>query len=138
MPIDIALPIGNGEIRPPARPRQAPPDALVIFGATGDLASRKFVPALFDLQQAGLLARRFAVLGFSRSALSDEDFRESSRQGVQQFARHKPVDERAWQEFSAALHYQRGQFDDPSSYRQLADRLAQIDREHGTAGNRLF
>jgi glucose-6-phosphate 1-dehydrogenase len=138
MPIDIALPIGHGEIRPPVRPRQAPPGALVIFGASGDLAGRKLAPALFDLHQAGLLGQRFAVLGFSRSALSDQDFRDSLREGVQQFARHKPVDERAWQEFSAALHYQRGQFDDPSSYRQLADRLAQIDREHGTAGNRLF
>ena len=51
---------------------------------------------------------------------------------------HKPVDERGWREFSSALHYQCGQFDDPSSYRELADRLAEIDREHGTAGNRLF
>jgi glucose-6-phosphate 1-dehydrogenase len=138
MPVDIALPTGNGQIRPPARPRQAPPVAVVIFGASGDLAGRKLVPALFDLQQAGLLARRFAVLGFSRSALSDEDFRGSMREGVQRFARHKPVDERGWQEFSSALHYQCGQFDDPSSYRELADRLAEIDREHGTAGNRLF
>src|SRR5438876_4271846 len=76
--------------------------------------------------------------GFSRSALSEEDFGESWREGVQQFARHKAVDEPAWQEFSSALHYQRGQFDDPSSYRELADRLAKIDGEHGTAGNRLF
>jgi glucose-6-phosphate 1-dehydrogenase len=48
------------------------------------------------------------------------------------------VQERAWRDFSSALHYQPGQFDDPSSYRQLAERLAQIDREHGTRGNRIF
>jgi len=138
MPVEIHLPRGNGEVRLRSRLRQAPPVALVIFGASGDLARRKLVPALFDLHQAGLLGQHFAVLGFSRSALSDEDFRESLREGVQQFARHKAVDEPAWQEFSSALHYQRGQFDDPSSYRELADRLAKIDGEHGMAGNRLF
>jgi glucose-6-phosphate 1-dehydrogenase len=112
--------------------------ALVIFGASGDLTRRKLVPALFDLQQDGLLARPFAVLGFSRCALSDEDFRCSLQEGVERFARHKATDARAWQEFSSLLHYQRGQFDDPASYRELADRLAELDREHGTACNRLF
>src|SRR5207302_7496466 len=76
--------------------------------------------------------------GFPGPSLSACDLGASSRGAFRRSARHKAVDERAWQEFSSALHYQRGQFDDPSSYRQLADRLAKIDGEHGTAGNRLF
>jgi glucose-6-phosphate 1-dehydrogenase len=128
----------NGEVRPAARPRQAPPVALVIFGASGDLTHRKLVPALFDLHHAGLLSRHFAVLGFSRSVLSDDDFRTSLRQGVHHFARHAPVDERVWRTFSPSLHYVSGQFDDPSSYMKLAARLEEIDSEHGTRGNRLF
>jgi len=130
--------MSNGTVRASAQHRQAPPVVLVIFGASGDLAHRKLVPSLFDLFVAGLLSRYFAVVGFSRSSLSDEDFRASLREGVQRHARHTPIDEQAWTRFSSALHYQSGQFDDPASYHELAERLAEIDREHGTQGNRLF
>ena len=130
--------MSNGTVRASAQHRQAPPVVLVIFGASGDLAHRKLVPSLFDLFVAGLLSPFFAVVGFSRSSLSDEDFRASLREGVQRHARHTPIDEQVWTRFSSALHYQSGQFDDPASYHQLAERLAEIDREHGTQGNRLF
>jgi len=110
--------------------------ALVIFGASGDLTQRKLVPALFDrfAEQEKLLSSNFAVIGFSRSPLTDDEFRESVRSGVERFSRHAPISEQTWRDFSAALHYQSGQFDDPSSYRQLAERLAEIDREHQTPG----
>src|ERR1700716_2977987 len=130
--------MSNGTVRGSARHRQAPPVVLVIFGASGDLAHRKLVPSLFDLFVAGLLSPFFAVVGFSRSSLSDEDFRASLREGVQRHARHTPIDEQGWARVILALHYQSGQFDDPASYHQLAKRLAEIDREHGTQGNRLF
>jgi glucose-6-phosphate 1-dehydrogenase len=120
------------------RPRQAPPVALVIFGASGDLTQRKLIPALFDIFVDGLLGRSFAVLGFGRTPLSDEQFRELTRDGVQRFSRHTPILSRAWHTFSQALHYLPGQFDDPAAYHELARRLAQIDVEHGTRGNRLF
>src|SRR5207245_8010323 len=129
---------GSGELHAPTRPRQAPPVALVIFGASGDLTRRKLVPALFDLFQDGLLAHSFAVLGFGRSALSDEQFRDNMKAGVQRFSRHAPASERAWKVFSLLLHYQSGQSDDLDSYRRLQERLVKIDQEHGTSGNRLF
>ncbi|HEY0581480.1 MAG TPA: glucose-6-phosphate dehydrogenase, partial [Chloroflexota bacterium] len=138
MPAQVALPPSNGELRGADRQRQAPPVAMVIFGASGDLTQRKLVPALFDLFAEGLLDDHFAVLGFGRTRLSDEDFRASLRDGVHNFARHRPIDEHVWQTFSQALHYQAGQFDDPNSYRELADKLADIDTQHGTQGNRLF
>jgi glucose-6-phosphate 1-dehydrogenase len=96
------------------------------------------VPALFDLFVAGALSPHFAVVGFSRSFLSDEDFRATLREGVQRFARHTPISEQAWTRFSSALHYQPGQFDGLASYLELAARLEEIDRDHGTQGNRLF
>ena len=130
--------MSNGRVHASAPPRQAPPVALVIFGASGDLAHRKLVPALYDLFVDGLLSPHFAVVGFSRSSLSDEDFRGSLREGVQRHARHTSIDADAWTRFSSALHYQPGQFDDPASYRELAARLAELDRDHGTQGNRLF
>src|SRR5260370_11648013 len=128
--------MSNGTVRASAQHRQAPPVVLVIFGASGDLAHRKLVPSLFDLFVAGLLSPYFALVGFSRSPLSDEDFRASLRQGVQRHARHTPIDEQAWTRFSSALHYQSGQFDHPASYHELAARLAENVREHGTRGDR--
>jgi glucose-6-phosphate 1-dehydrogenase len=134
------LPEGNGHVPARAPSRQAPPVALVIFGASGDLTQRKLVPALFDLfaEPDKLLSPKFAVIGFSRSPLSDDEFRDSVRAGVERFSRHAPISEHLWREFSSALHYQAGQFDDPASYRALAERLAHIDREHRTHGNRIF
>jgi glucose-6-phosphate 1-dehydrogenase len=140
MQADFVLPEGNGHKPTRATSRQAPPVALVIFGASGDLTQRKLVPALFDLfaEQEKLLSSNFAVVGFSRSPLTDDEFRQSVRSGVERFSRHAPISEQTWRDFSTALHYQSGQFDDPASYRQLAERLAEIDREHKTQGNRIF
>ena len=58
---------------------------MVIFGASGDLTHRKLIPALFDLFQTGLLGQHFAVLGFSRSNLTNEEFRRSAREGIAQY-----------------------------------------------------
>ncbi len=111
---------------------------MVIFGASGDLTHRKLIPALFDLFEAGLLTRQSAIVGFSRSRLSDEEFRATAREGIQQYTDHKRLSEKAWREFSAMLFYQPGRFDDPASYHALNERLRAIDDERGTSGNRLF
>src|SRR3712207_2836138 len=52
------------------------PTTLVIFGATGDLARRKLLPALYNLAHEGALPGRFNLIGVSRSELSDDEFRE--------------------------------------------------------------
>lgn len=75
-----------------SEPRQAPPVAMVIFGTSG--AQRKLVPALFDLFGDKLLLRNFAVLGFGRTPLADDDFRNLMRDGVERFSRHAPVSNR--------------------------------------------
>ena len=89
MSAEISLPNGNGKLPGPAHARKAPPVVLVIFGASGDLTQRKLVPALFDLfaEQPSLLSREFAVLGFSRTPLSDDEFRDALREGVRRFSR---------------------------------------------------
>jgi glucose-6-phosphate 1-dehydrogenase len=118
--------------------RRAPPAALVIFGASGDLTHRKLLPALFELYCSDLLAPQFAVLGFARSPLSDDHFRHLARQGIERYARHTQVSEERWRTFSEHLHYRAGQFGDPASYRDLSADLARMDRDQGTHGNRLF
>src|SRR5436853_7841119 len=130
MALDISVSTPDGEIITPPQQRPAPPCAIVIFGASGDLTHRKLIPALFDLFQAGLLSKHFAVLGFSRSPLSNEDFRRTAREGLDHFASESAVSQRAWDEFSSCLHYMSGQFNEPASYEQLRERLEKIDAAH--------
>jgi Glucose-6-phosphate dehydrogenase, NAD binding domain len=84
------------------RPRCADPCAMVIFGATGDLARRKLVPALYNLARAGHLPDEFSVLGFARSASDDRNFREELRAGVQEFSR-TGFEPRIWDRFAAGI-----------------------------------
>src|SRR5206468_5122215 len=62
--------------------RAKDPFTLVIFGASGDLAKRKLIPALFHLQESGYLPENFAVIGFSRTPMSDEAYRDAMRQAL--------------------------------------------------------
>src|SRR5205085_7200950 len=132
--VSVTRPEADGKLLVPPPQRPAPPCAIVIFGASGDLTHRKLIPALFDLFQAGLISKHFAVLGFSRSPLSNEDFRRTAREGLEHFAPDGGFNDKAWQEFSASLHYVSGQFDAPASYQELRSRLEKIDTAHGTQG----
>src|SRR5262245_54378856 len=73
------------------RERVAPPCALVIFGASGDLTSRKLVPSLYELALQRLLPPEFAVVGCSRHPYTDEEFRAELRTNVEEYARTRPV-----------------------------------------------
>lgn len=137
MALDISVAPRDGAVATPLL-RPAPPVALVIFGASGDLTHRKLLPALFDLFQAGLLSKNSAVFGFARSPLTDDDFRDLAHKGIQRYSRNPPVSDKGWSDFSALLHYRHGQFDDPASYRQLKEELATLDHDRGTGANRLF
>src|SRR5258707_14375045 len=103
MALDVSITTRDGEIVVPATQRPAPPCAIVIFGASGDLTHRKLIPALFDLFQAGLLSKHSAVLGFSRSNLSNDDFRRTAREGLEQLHAGGIGSEKGWEEVSACL-----------------------------------
>src|SRR5438128_7805562 len=66
------------------------PTALVIFGATGDLAHRKLLPALYNLAHEGALPERFELVGIARRGQSDDDFRQDARESIERFSRRKP------------------------------------------------
>ncbi|MBV9582292.1 MAG: glucose-6-phosphate dehydrogenase [Chloroflexi bacterium] len=137
MALDVSVTTRDGEVlATTATQRPAPPCAIVIFGASGDLTHRKLIPAVFDLFQAGLLSKHSAVIGFSRSPLTDDDFRRTAREGLDHYG--SVISERLWDEFRSSLHYMSGQFDEPASYQKLRERLERIDAAHGTQGNRIF
>jgi glucose-6-phosphate 1-dehydrogenase len=131
MALDVSVTTRDGEIVVPTQQRPAPPCVIVIFGASGDLTHRKLIPALFDLFQAGLLSKQFAVLGFSRSKLTNEDFRRTAREGLESYSPGGVISDEVWKQFSTCLHYTPGQFDDPASYQLLRERLEKIDAAHG-------
>ena len=118
--------------------RIAPPCAIVIFGASGDLTNRKLLPALYNLALGGLLSERTAIIGFARHAQSDDEFRESIRKGIDSYSRTRPLRKEVWDALSPRIGYLQGQYDDPESFVKLRERLEQLDRESGTEGNHLF
>jgi glucose-6-phosphate 1-dehydrogenase len=117
--------------------RRAEPAIIVIFGASGDLTRRKLVPALHSLACEELIPPESQVLGVSRSVLSDDEFRREVSRGVLDYARLHPGICELWPNFEERLCYLPGSYDDPETYRHLAERLAQLDQA-GSGGNRLF
>ncbi len=113
------------------------PCQIVIFGATGDLAHRKILPALYNLRRGGLLPPETGIVATARRPYTDAAFREEMRASVTEFSRN-PVEPGIWNDFAANLHYQQGDFSDPAAYRALAERLEQIEAAAGTRGNLLF
>src|SRR5213594_2738961 len=73
------------------------PCAIVIFGATGDLARRKLVPALYNLAVSGHLAAAFGIVGVAKSEHSADEFARDMREAVGTFSRTKPIDPEIWQ-----------------------------------------
>ncbi|HUZ02311.1 MAG TPA: glucose-6-phosphate dehydrogenase [Thermomicrobiaceae bacterium] len=118
--------------------RVPPPCAMVIFGASGDLMRRKLLPALYNLAVEGLLPPGFSVVGYARRDMTTEEFRARLREGVDAFSRRRPADPEVWQSFEQGISYLRGEFEDASDYGRLAEELARLDRERGTAGNRIY
>jgi glucose-6-phosphate 1-dehydrogenase len=115
-----------------------PPNAMVVFGGSGDLAHRKIVPALYNLELNRLLPQHFAVVGVARSAFSDEEYRADMRKAVEEFSRTRPIQHQVWESFASRLYYVTGSTDDPATYGKVGDLLERFEREHGTDGNRLF
>jgi glucose-6-phosphate 1-dehydrogenase len=114
-----------------------PPQTLVVFGASGDLARRKLLPALYDLASDGLLPERYAIVGSGASHLDDAQFRERARGAVDEFSRHRLEDGR-WQAFAQGLCYVSAALDDPSAFGNLRARLLALDAQLGAEGRRLF
>ncbi len=114
------------------------PSILVLFGATGDLAHRKVIPALYHLWRTNLLPHEFLLLAVGRRPYDDEEFRAEIRTSLEQFSRVLPLDEDAWRSFAERILFERLDFDDPAAFEALAKRLDDLDKENGTRGNHLF
>jgi glucose-6-phosphate 1-dehydrogenase len=117
-------------LRPPT------PQALVIFGASGDLAKKKILPALYNLSLQGLLPEKYAIVGYAHSDWDDDEFRRHARESIEEHSRGT-LDDRAWKTFADSLSYVQGSVDDPAAMQRLSDRLERADG-NGCNGGRLF
>src|SRR5918997_4366749 len=106
------------------------PTTLVIFGATGDLARRKLLPAIYNLAHEGGLPERFHLVGVSRSEHSDDEFRELAADAIRRFSRRKP-DDAVLTRLLADVRYVTGAFDDEQAYGDVGKVLEAFDEADG-------
>ena len=121
----------------PTAPSPAQPCTLVIFGASGDLTRRKLLPAVYNLLLDRLLPPDYAVLGLGRKPMSDDEFREVARTGIEEFSR-QTMDPERWKDFQGRLFYINGEIDDPSTFASMKDRLHDIETKFNLPGHRIF
>ncbi|GMV99123.1 MAG: glucose-6-phosphate 1-dehydrogenase [Candidatus Hydrogenedentota bacterium] len=111
---------------------------VVIFGATGDLAQRKLVPAMYNLWKCGYLPKRIAVVGVARKPKTDNEFREEMCEALKKHSRTKDGLGDACDPFVGNLYYQQLEFSDDTGFRRLGERLTELEKNIGLPGHRLF
>src|ERR1700761_1980938 len=107
--------------------RRVPPCAMVIFGASGDLAKRKLLPSLYRLFYERRISPSFAMIGTSRSPMSDDQFRDRMKDSVSKFLEEAPFDEDVWTSFAQSLFYVAGDLNDSDSYEEIRNKLDQVE-----------
>ncbi len=117
--------------------RGAPPTIVVIFGASGDLTARKLVPAIFNLGVDNLLPGDFHLIGYSRSAMSDDDFRKSLDEAIGEHSR-RPLNREVWERVRQHTTYHAGGYDDPAAFTALAEKIDAIESGLGREVQRVF
>ena len=111
---------------------------VILFGASGDLAKRKVIPAMYDLAQYNSLGACYAIIGFARTPMTDETFRNNIGEAAKTISEVGPIDPQKWSDFAANLFYTAGDYSDPDSYVRLVGRLAELEAAKKLCGNRLF
>ena len=96
------------------------------------------MPGLYNLAVSRALPGGTAVVGVARREMSNDEFREQMKGAVAKFSRRKPIDEAVWNDFGRGVSYVAGTFEDPKTYEALRKHLEGLDKERGTAGNRLY
>jgi glucose-6-phosphate 1-dehydrogenase len=130
----IVLPAGGTR----AQVRVADPCITVIFGASGDLATRKLLPAIYSLARARLLPDEFAIVGIARERISNEDFQARIREHIREFAGSSGVDP-LWSDWvTSRLYYFPADVGQEERYHDLGELLRSLDETWGTPGNYLY
>ena len=111
------------------------PHSIVIFGASGDLTSRKLIPALFRLWVKRRLPDDTKILGVSRTEFSHEQWREKLAESTEEFAAGD-FDRDKWQSFSQFIYYMQGDIGNTDDFHRLKQTLDEIEGDSG--GTRVY
>jgi glucose-6-phosphate 1-dehydrogenase len=109
-----------------------------LFGASGDLAKRKVVPAMYDLATHGVFGPAYAIVGYARTQMTDESFRDSLGEAAKTMSEIGPIDPEKWKNFASNLHYHAGDYGNADDFTNLAKGLKELESSKGLCGNRLF
>lgn len=134
-PMDLAeaiAPAPLGALRP------ADACAMVIFGASGDLARRKLIPALYELALHQCLGRHFAIVGFARTPMSDDAFRDAAAEAVRKSSVGRPLDGEKLRDFLRGFTYVAGDYAAPEAFQRLKQHAGDLDHQLHLEGNRLY
>ncbi len=111
---------------------------IVIFGATGDLAGRKLIPAIYNLWVAGFLPKRLAVVGVARRAKKDNEFRAEMCEALKRHSRTGHGESDSCDPFVGNLYYHQTDFAQGTDFSFLKRRLEEIEKTQGFPGRRLY
>ncbi len=111
---------------------------IVIFGASGDLASRKLIPAIFSLKQQKMLPEKFAILGVGRTKFTEEDFRKKMKEAIVSFSEEKVTEMGLVDSFSEELYYLSMDNSLLDDYVVLNKTIEEIDSKYDIGGNYIF
>ena len=114
----------------------APPNAIVVFGASGDLTRRKLLASIFQIYTQDLIDERFYLLGCGRKKFSDEDYREFARQAIRESIKHFGAKD--LNSFIERLYYLDGDYSDAAFYERIKVRVAELDKKHKVFDSLLF
>src|ERR1700730_15462716 len=114
------------------------PCTAILFGAAGDLAKRKVIPALYDLAIHNALGPRYALIGFARTPMTDESFRTTAGDAAKSISEVRPIHPKQWDDFPSNMSYCAGDYGNPEAYAQLARCLSEVESAKNLGGNRLF
>jgi glucose-6-phosphate 1-dehydrogenase len=111
---------------------------IVIFGASGDLASRKLIPAVFSLKSQNLMPEKYAVLGVGRTNITTEEFRKKMIDSVISFSEDKDPDRNLINTFVNDLYYLSMDNSSVTGFEELKSRMNEIDKQYNIGGNYIF
>jgi glucose-6-phosphate 1-dehydrogenase len=114
------------------------PTIFIIFGATGDLNARKVTPALYNLYLDNWIPDDFAIIGTSRTEMSDDEFRDKLLDNVNKFSRKGKAEKKNWTEFSSHIFYQASDLKDTKIYKEIANRILHYKKEWNEEPNIIY
>ncbi len=138
---DTAKTAENTEAMP--RPDPAPPCALVIFGASGDLTKRLLMPAIYNLERMGLLPDNFYLMGVDHNERTVDAYLAILKEALEVFAKTRgtqaeELDTKAWEKIARSVDYFTADFDDPAAFPKIGEKLKKATAERGIEGNAVF